>query len=71
MRIDLRKGESVLYLLMPIVLFMILIFLMMMIAVSSSQYKIFFSHIYLARVSRLMPKSFGFCASARLATEND
>ena len=32
---------------------------------------IFFSHIYLARVSRLMTKSFGFCASARLATEND
>ena len=31
----------------------------------------FFYHIYLARVSRLMPKSFGFWASARHATEND
>ena len=27
----------------------------------------FFYHIYLARVSRLMPKGFGFCASARPA----
>ena len=32
---------------------------------------IFFSHIYLARVAKLMTKSFGFCASARLATGND
>ena len=33
--------------------------------------RIFFSHIYLARVTKLMTKSFGFCASARLATGND
>ena len=38
MRIDLRKGESVLLLLMPIVLF--IIFLKMMMAVSRNQYKI-------------------------------